>query len=570
MKDIETSPCYGNNKCGSVYNCGPNTVDCPSVRECGNILNGESECYGLDPGTCSGILSRCDVNDPVLRCDGEFNMSEGGARNPQGNRLGCDIASEGIASEASGSLGSRVSECVEFKNTVDGVVDCSGECWSSGGHSVVKDKCESIGTEAECRGLSYFCDWVGGSCDARGSDRSLLEQYKERMGGVGPAGTRMVLLSRDCESNENTFCEKVEDVNYKNDKIAYCAQSNTNSRMKTSLDENTQICCVENLDGTDRKCITNPRCVFVGSTSECGSLDNISWSNSVGDHYRFMCSDVMGFNNGVMYSGYCTWCSGIQTERKFVMPAERVKELASVGVMAVTRNDVYWNTGQRCSNYNECEVEESERMWNSCIWEVSGGRQGVDPVVLEGRGSEEVMGLLREGGYCSDKDSVESVGYREECEKRLESLGSIQYGRVISPTGGNVNLEIPACNYKYNWVHMCTRATDGEGREVRYTKNYLCTWCRDLQCKRGSEKEICSRVVKGAESFDKLGMAGTFCDTDSSHGEILPRVGEYDIPSNCGCYLGRVDGGKDINAVIVSSAVSVIIVVLSVLLIIFV
>ena len=388
--------------------------------------------------------------------------------------------------------------------------------------------CKNINEEAECKGLSYFCDWTNGrQCRGKSIEFTPLEQFLEKSGEF-PKPTRTILLSKDCNDSDQ-FCEKIEDPNYINgSKIAKCAQSNTNSTIQTSLDINTQICCVQNLNGTEKKCITTPRATFIENAENCGAIDNESYNpQQNGQEYRYLCADILGNNNGQIYNGYCTWCDGIKTNKEYEIPQERKIQLEELGFLP--KKNIQWNEGKRCSNYNECEVNNSELLWNECVWNESEGLQGVDPEILINKTPEEQISILETQGYCILNDSQKII--KNKCEKILENNASINYGRVFNPTG-NQSFETPACTYKYNWTHKCLKEND-----QYFASNYLCTWCPNLQCKIGKQKDICSKVLNDLESQELIGFAGTVCDTNSNYGNIINP--EEDVPPDCGCYLRR-------------------------------
>ena len=363
--------------------------------------------------------------------------------------------------------------------------------------------------------------------------------------------------------------------------IVNTAQSSWNSKKQTSYDPNTRIVCVTDTgsDGTgdDKVCINTPRCQFVSSNNECGFLENSNYkipcthyfrneleppcsSEEVdGENLLFMCykqqfNKIIN-NNIVQGTGYCTWCKGTQFEGDYELPKDRSQDLIDLdkGIIPRIRDPIEWDElTTRCENYNECEPSESEELWNKCIYDISNRTMGVDYNSEEYKSSpEKRKELLRTEGFCPDltclikpnssvctslteeelnkevNNATQQKEYMDYCEEQLDYLGSIQWGRVMGP-----NDETAACQYRYNWYHLCAKGT---GNSPNIAENYLCTWCPSLQCKVGKMEDICSEVAEGENSWNGV----PYCDTDSKHGQLTNKAKELGAPDQCDCFLPK-------------------------------
>lgn len=543
--DLPIIPCYVDNNCGLNFNCGdsPNCGGNESLKICPtDSTEFESKCYGSNPEYCQGILSVCDSSfgsatngsddSSGLYCDEDSNDQQNrGAVNSNGENMGCNIEETAFPPDYQHLQGS-FSPCMEFNNNNDKNIDISTPCWQSGGFDIVKNQCEQkIGNRKnECIAMGYFCEWdpTQSLCTLPSTRKNItpLQNYKNKYGTLPPK-----IYTKHYSDTDGIYVNS--------------SQSAWDSKKQTSYDVHQRIDCVKNINNSEKICITTPRCQLVDSTCECGSRPLVALpqeeSPPLGalpqedSDLLFMCSkleynnvdtsgNIGNINAGI---GYVTWCKGHQSNKEYVVPVDRYKTLISMdrGIIPITRDVIDWNTdngscNNRCTNYNECESNESEELWNKCIYDISGGKYGVD---YNSDGYNKAM--LRTEGFCIDVNSEDMNTYVSECEKKLENLGSINWGRVFSPGG----LETAACEYRYNWNHTCIVSADNS----KISENYLCTWCPSLQCKIGSKEEICSTIWEGSDSWNGF----TQCDTDSGHGQMV--ASSKEIPNDCDCFLPK-------------------------------
>lgn len=491
IADLPIIPCYKDQNCDSNYNCGE-LCDQTNPRICPVDNNYfEDPCWGRNPSNCQGILPFCDPDDPQSRCSVENNNhTMDGALNSNGQYMGCNILPT-QETHPPGYENSSISECVEFKTNIDKVADCGTSCWSDGGYDYIKNFCENqIGrNKYQCKALEYFCDWdeTKNICTLPELRRTTtpLENYATKYGSR-PGLVQSIPVRRDCGGVGGGDCIEIDDPNYNNNLFVTSSQSLWDSSKQTSYDPNSRISCVHDLVTGSKKCVSMPRCQFVDSTRDCGSIEDTS------GNLRFMCSKKIysnltdsGTNRTLRQGvGYCTWCVGRQTDREYSIPEDRSRELESLGIISVTRSSIDWDSGyeNRCNNYSECEVPESEELWNRCVYDQSSGLLGVD--YTDPNYTKE---SLRTNGFCYDPSSdnvVELDRVKRICEEELGNMGSLNGNRVFSPGDS----EVPGCNYKYNWYHDCIKSEDQQ-----ISQNYLCTWCPSLQCKTGNLNDICTK-----------------------------------------------------------------------------
>lgn len=547
IADLPIVPCYKDKNCDSTFNCGdlcdPNTSQvCPQDP---NYF--QDPCWGRDPNSCQGILPFCDPEDPTsVRCTTQNdNHTIDGALNSNGQYMGCNIRSQ-QETYPPGYENNDIAQCVEYKNTNDKIADCTTSCWSDGGYDYIKNFCENqIGSnEFECKALEYFCHWDPNQnlCTLPFLRKTTtpLENYTQKYNHPPPP-IQSLPVRRDCQGIGED-CIEINNPNYPNNLYVTSSQSLWDSTQQTTYDTNSRINCVHNTTTNTKKCIATPRCQFVENTCDCGSIENTS-----GD-LQFMCSKKIFANTSSSGSeqivrqgvGYCTWCEGRQTDKQYTIPESRSRELAIQGIESETTQ---WDDnceGNRCNGYNECEVSESEELWNRCVYDESQGRYGLDYTAPNYDPNQ-----LRTHGFCYDQQDPNMRQILEICEDKLENLGSLNKARTFSPNG-----EIPSCNYKYNWYHDCIR-TDTD----QISQNYLCTWCPSLQCKSGRMEEICREHVTNDPNLG----SGVYCTAD-----------------DCNCYLDilRNRGGLsnlvgDNVYAIIGGGMGIIIVIVSLLLIIF-
>lgn len=535
--DLPKIPCYTNENCNSKYNCGDLCVDEPlNICESNNSLFSQ-ECHGNNSEYCSGILSCCDP-DSDISCLEETNYTNG-ATNTYGNYLGCDITADNPISQNC-QQNTTTSICMEFDNFWDRQSNCNESCWVNGGYQKVKHECETkIGNDKNmCKAMEYFCDWDSnkGLCtlDIDRADNPPFNSFGTKY--VDPVLTLPVLKNCGGESK----CIEIDDSSYTDNIYVRSSQSSWDASKRTSYDSYTRINCAHNTDTNKKVCISLPRCQYVNNPCECGSI-NVENGNQI-----FMCANsqfsTIDNETSVVGNGYCTWCKGTQSDKNYEIPEERKNQLENLGFNPTTREITDWNLSDsencesRCGNYNECEVNDSETLWNKCMYEKSDGKYGISPSLLNSMTPEEQKTKLKNNGFCYNTTNSEHIEFTNQCEKELEHLGSMNWGRVFSPSYNNTN-EIGACQYRYNWVHTCV---EGQTQNQQISENYVCTWCPSLQCKTGSKEQICS-VVSSDLNSDNVLLNYPYCATDSNHGEI---VSNNSIPEQCDCLLPKLSNIK--------------------------
>lgn len=536
MSDLPIIPCYNSGTCGDYYNCG--NTNCPQTeiqKPCYQNINNETVdtglvqgiCFGNDSDYCNGVMS-C--------CDGEYSCRDG-SRNPALNTfnspMGCDI--ETHVNPSSCPIDSDRSDCLEFVRTIDAEANCVESCWVSGGNDIVDMECrDKFKTETDCNAMRYFCKWSSDtqSCGVISDDTTPREIYENNTQENPPRESKTFIVKQDCgELNYNT-CVEVPTIPTNENWTLTCSRSAWDSTKQTSLDLDTQICCLQKCPDCAKQCITTPRCRYVENACDCCSRDTAQGGQ------QFMCAKNLFRNvylegqDAVIYqgSGYCTWCDGNCSDKTWEVPQVE-KDIFEED--ARSRDPAAWSEvdgvcNNRCTNYNNCEAPRGEELWNQCIWDESGNTLGVDPQQLVGLPDAEKRKLLSQQGFCltqSDPPTSQEIknnALRDICTEKLSYLGSFNGGRVFSP-----NEEVVACQYRYNWNHNCLPES-GNG-EPQIAENYLCTWCEDLQCKQGSRDEICSEVI--ISPFDNQ----EYCTTNSDWGEQ-----KDGWPRNCGCYFDKL------------------------------
>lgn len=537
MPDLEIIPCYKSNNCGKKFQCG--TKQCGSSNDMTicyqNSCNGtvpagfSGECWGWDAETCDGILSCCDPSESKFSSCKSDTVNP--ALNSMNRKLGCKIGDSG--KEQVGSCtpipNQKNDICMEFINDTDFFSDiCPKKCWEYGGRALTDKDCAQLKSSAECKAMPYFCSWSGNKCRALNTDP--YDTFKppedpvkytvvKSCGALGLEHGKNCIESPDLISNGNTA-------------TLACSRSAWDSTKTTSYDPRTRICCLETCNGNDckKKCIATHRCQYVTDTTECSIKDG-----------EFMCGDVLFQNiTGEQISqgsGYCTWCQNQSKHPQDVPPTPPDGY--------IQRKPTEWiGSGNRCSNYNQCESNGSEELWNKCIYEKLPD-MAVDPQTLVGLTNDEKTKILREKGFCLSASAPDNVRNAvKECENEMSYLGSISGLPSISPGGVGVN----QCSYSYTWYHKCepaiVRSSTDACASPQLAENYLCTWCPSLICKQGSSSEICSNI-------DSKGT----CTTNDTFGEIInPTKWEAD----CGCFANK-DGiiiTPDIKAGIIGGTVA--------------
>lgn len=586
--DLPVIPCYESNNCGinNNYNCSEggcgSIVDPPSVAP-SDFLDcplGENKhpCYGNNLNYCNGIQSCCDSNIPVdeLVCNEDQDPNKPAFGPGPNDYLGCSI--NGDQSQSIDCDNPGKASCMEFQKPVDVAADCNEPCWKFGGYQIIKDQCEvKIGSDENmCRAMEYYCDWDSKNkmCTLNRDENELPWQEFSNYEGTVAFST-----SNNCTINECITIPNMTDEESSNSRYTvHSAQSAWNSKKQTTYNPTTRIVCVKD-SKTDRKvCLTAPRCQAVSNTKECGLLEidgkarcndffenrfDPPCSEEPSSNLLFMCSKFitnnvngeLGQDNPIVNNGfgYCTWCKGTQYKGEFKGRQDRVDTLIELdkGIIPTVRDPIDWDISppNRCENYNECEVPDSEEKWNKCMFDVSGGEFGYNYTLDEFKNadSETKRQLLLNNGFCADITCLtdQSANCNEEeinlaskqrkyidhCEKELSNMGSINWGRIMGPN----NSETAACQYRYNWNNFCNKFTGGQKSE-----NYLCTWCPSNQCKIGSKEEICSVVAEGDNSWNRL----PYCDTDSEHGTMTQKSIDLGAPDQCDCFLPKSGFGK--------------------------
>lgn len=511
--DLPFIPCYKSDNCGKKFQCGtsrcsPNDPICyQNLGSKGTIPAGFSgECWGWDAETCDGILSCCDPRES------EFSSCKSGTVNPALNsmnrKLGCKIGDSG--KEQVGSCtpipNQKNDICMEFINDTDFVTDiCQKNCWASGGKALTNKDCSQLNAY-ECAAMPYFCSWSGNAnaCKALNDDPYDIfnpPQDPVKYTVVKSCDALGLKHGINCIESPNLI------TNNRTATVA-CSRSAWDSTKNTSYDPRTRICCLETCtgDNCNKKCLATHRCQYATNTTDCSIKDG-----------KFMCSDLLfrkiTGEQITQGSGYCTWC---QNQSKH--PQD---EPPTPPDGYIQREPTEWITavlGNRCSNYNQCESNGSEELWNKCIYEKLPD-MAVDPQTLTGLTNDEKTKTLREKGFCLSASAPENVRNAvKECENELSYLGSISGLPSISPGGAGVD----QCSYSYTWYHKCEPAMV---TAPQLAENYLCTWCPSLICKQGSSSKICSNI-------DDFGI----CTTNDTFGQIVNPT-KWD--PDCGCFANK-------------------------------
>ncbi len=447
-------PCYENNNCGNVYNCGGVSGDwaCDSatvskgLKTCPEGTE-EGWCWGSDPNFCSGINVECP--DTNIKCGSRINPAEtilGDTVGVNNQWLGCDVQSD--------------PGCLEFTREQDIVSDCSSNCWDIGGRYEVSVLCNNFKDIQSCNSMDFFCDWNFGSKSCKAHTNDPFEIYYDKY-GIAPDNVEIIDIVQDnCQGDS---CRNVPGA--PDDWYVTCARSSYDSEHMTSYANTARTCCLHKPNGK-KYCISNPRCQFVKDTCECGMKD-------IGSSFPYyMCAA----NYNSQGTGYCTWCKG--------QHVTEIPDAPDGYVMKNKESDINWleNCDNRCSNYNECEVNDSEYLWNQCVYEKSGGTVGLS--------SQEVAddpSVLSSFGFCLP--SCPEDGSDQECEDKMESLNNLRLQcedelrplirsrnehPIYDPTTGPWS----SCEYSDRWEHVCLQ-NPYTGKKT--TINYACSWCPELQ-----------------------------------------------------------------------------------------
>lgn len=423
-----TDPCYTSNDCESHYNIDP-------------ILIKPSKDYGFNSDYCSGVLESCDPNT--------FNCREGifdPALNTANVPMGCTFGTEG---------------CKEFQRTADTVAKC--DCWEYGKY-FVDDKCKTLESAELCGLADYFCKWDGTNCTAK--------EY------FTPPNVSQIKIdgTPNCPNGDPT-CRK-----FSGRAVVNCSRSNTNPTISDSLNPKAWMCKIEwEYPGksSEELTIRNPMCQYVPDSTMCTF-------RTEGTRNEFMCSRIIAaqinqsgqIDSKYLLNGFCTWCQG---------QSNTPGELGYVPTRKEFRFPTEWEYGKnRCGQYNMCEVQDSEILYNKCAWDESVGKYGVDPKSLEGISEAERKNLLLTKGFCYNKQSSTTPSSVDpiiqkvllNCNKLLEP--TISANNTSIPN--SLNRSIPKGTPMGNWTNECNNGL---------SNNYYCTWCPSLQ---DNNKHIISYV----------------------------------------------------------------------------
>ena len=455
--DLQQVPCYDSTNCKNIYNCAPtiSSYSCPKPNPSNSINNpacpsGEASlyCYGSDQSYCSGIYQQCDPNLGLYCQTNVINP----AQNYFSEHLGCNVITD--------------SGCLEFENSAY----CQNNCWEMGGSDEINELCSNLFKDANsCNAMQYFCSWDSDNNVCNAVTNDPWELFLN-----GPS---------DQSGPKTSFTETV------NGYTLNCAQSSWSSTQVDSYANTIRTCCISN--GSTKTCLTTPRCQFVNTSCECGFKDidpgqNPSYnanpsSNPVNPW--FMCADaeqnVIIGSNSYQQIGYCTWCKGTQLKnfdyRNWLISNNKLVAGEDI------RDSIAWGTPNnctnRCSNYNTCELNNSETQWNECIWRQSNGTVGVNPTnpdLTKGFCYSEVCldnaKTQTDIDYCNKMISLKNI-----CEQELQS--SISTKNQLYPVIPNSDVPIAdRCTEGSQWTHVCNISNG-----TSYAENYVCGWCPNLQ-----------------------------------------------------------------------------------------
>lgn len=477
MEDLPIIPCYDSTNCKNTFNCAPdisfNTNNCQErpTNQLINCPDGQKQlyCFGSNSNYCSGIIQQCDPNDGY-KCKTDISNP---AQNKFSEYLGCDIATDGTDL-------SKDQNCLEFQNQDSNI--CQSDCWDLGGSTEVGEICNShFKDQDSCNAMKYFCKWKDNKCSNVDDDPwKLFSENSPKSGNGIPK-----IIFNETIGNHTL----------------HCAQSSWSSTKKTSYADTIRTCCLTE-NGTDntvnqpnKKCITTPRCQFVETSCECGFKDidpknnpsyNSSSSSSSVANPLFICEDTQQSlivnDTSITKKGYCTWCKGTQIKEDFDYRKWLIDNNFLIKGHNI-RDSIAWGTPDscknRCSNYNDCEINDSEKLWNECIWRNSKGLEGIDP---------DSTNLDLSKGFCYNSECLSNASNSSETDRcnTLESLKNICENELSSnvstknqsyPIGVNDRFSIvDRCTEGSKWIHFCSK-TNG----IVNTQNYACGWCSNLQ-----------------------------------------------------------------------------------------
>lgn len=529
IADLPIIPCYKSEECGKKFQCGTSKCN-PSDTSCPSGSGFSGECWGWDINYCDGILSCCDHTKSKFECkQGIFDP----AVSVRDKTLGCKI---GNSSEQEVGTCTRVPNqtndiCMEFNNDADSNTEtCQTNCWENGGRYLTYYDCKNLfKNESQCNAMPYFCSWDTRSKSCISVKDDPYISFIENFNSPPPKDSVTYTVVKNCSSLGLTHglnCIESDTLLTSSTATVTCSQSAWDSSKTTSYDPRTRICCLETCDiknpaTCSKKCIATHRCQYVDKTTDC-SIKTTSSSQDT-EKSKFMCADIVfrntsgGVTGGQITqgAGYCTWCQN-QSSHPQDNPPKTPEGF-------IQREPTEWLDspgGNRCSTYNQCEYNNSEELWNECMYKKL-PNMAVNPSDLLGLTNDEKTKILQEKGFCLQADAPQNVWDAvKACESELSYMGSISGGPLISPGG----LGVKQCSYSYTWKHVCQPSTLS-GQVPQLAQNYLCTWCPSLICKQGSSSKICSNI-------DSLKT----CTTSDTFGEIInPSKWE----SDCGCFANK-------------------------------
>ena len=480
MTDLPKRPCYDSTYCDYVYNCGGTTYpfSCdpdtnPSTNapianvppdKCPSGMQ-EGYCFGSDPYYCSGIYQTCD---PKLGIKCQIGINNP-AVNYYGEHIGCNVETD--------------SPCLEFES----YQPCQDTCWNLGGSNEVENVCASLFTDQlSCNSMKYFCKWNSSTHKCGTLINTDPWTIFKKNGPKDPTGNPSALST--------------ETVNGK--WTLNCAQSSWSSTDIDSYAESVRTCCLDKNDGSNKVCVTTPRCQFVKSTCECGFKDisfygnpNYQSSPTSPKHPLFICDEtqttVTTSSGTKVEKGYCTWCKGSMLKdfdyRMWLINNGRIAPGMDI------RDSIAWGTeascNNRCTDYNFCEKTDSESLWNKCIWDKSSGVYGIDPTTATDFSKgfcyawnnvndciTAASGNMYKINLCNDMEK-----YKNLCETELQTTISTKNELAaikVNTNGGTA--EALACSEGSTWKHTCSKSLNNSGGGS-YAENYVCGWCPNLQ-----------------------------------------------------------------------------------------
>jgi hypothetical protein len=517
IPDLPIIPCYKNKpECSTICNQG-------TPNELGTCI------LGSDPEYCSGILKECDTDT----YDCNTNITNPGEADCANCFLGCPI---------NDSTGLRDPDCMEFQRYNDKISPCGDICWSNGASIEIDNKCKSMfSDENSCNAMRFFCQWDSDDNECRKIAFDNLEDpdpksfYKETFGKNLPQSPVIINVKNECPGGlHDTDCIQLdipEDFKW----TLKCAQSSWSSTERTSYAEHALTCCLERCDKhgiCDKDCLATPRCQYVEESCDCGFKDV---SSGKIDDERFMCSMIQN-NNLEKGFGYCTWCQGQVTDSNW-SPLIGVSAHQNDPSKLTSEKIEWYENGEngekecsnRCSNFNQCEVFDSEYLWNICAWDLSQCSKlseescnimthfcdwsvddnicvknpntdthllGVDPDSVT---NQEDLRVKRPDSigkpFCLKNSCVEDCkgagpciqlcSLKEDVMRECQTILPGSYTKDLVSNPGSADISV-TCEKAFGWTNMCldtNRGSEEISSPDPISYNFLCDWCPSVQCK---------------------------------------------------------------------------------------